>query len=76
VRAWKGHDPVALPHIGGHEFAGLVAQAGPGVTRWRPGDRVTVIGLEDAGRALAAMDVFSATAGMTVVKLPPACTEA
>jgi D-arabinose 1-dehydrogenase-like Zn-dependent alcohol dehydrogenase len=40
--AWKGHDPVALPHIGGHEFAGVVAQAGPGVTRWRAGDRVTV----------------------------------
>ena len=20
--AWKGHDPVALPHIGGHELAG------------------------------------------------------
>lgn len=40
--AWKGHDPVPLPHIGGHEFAGVVAAAGPGVTRWRPGDRVTV----------------------------------
>ena len=40
--AWKGHDPVALPHVGGHEFAGVVAQAGPGVTRWRPGDLVTV----------------------------------
>ena len=40
--AWKGHDPVALPHIGGHEFAGVVTAAGPGVTRWRPGDRVTV----------------------------------
>jgi D-arabinose 1-dehydrogenase-like Zn-dependent alcohol dehydrogenase len=40
--AWKGNDPVVLPHIGGHEFAGLVAAAGPGVTRWRPGDRVTV----------------------------------
>lgn len=39
--AWKGHDPVALPHVGGHEFAGVVAAAGPGVTRWRPGDRVT-----------------------------------
>jgi len=39
--AWKGHDPVTLPHVGGHEFAGLVAAAGPGVTRWRPGDRVT-----------------------------------
>jgi alcohol dehydrogenase len=40
--AWKGHDPVALPHIPGHEFAGTVAEAGPGVTRWQAGDRVTV----------------------------------
>ena len=28
--AWKGHDPVTLPHIGGHEFAGVVVAAGPG----------------------------------------------
>jgi len=40
--AWRGHDPVALPHIGGHEFAGVVAAAGPEVTRWQAGDRVTV----------------------------------
>jgi D-arabinose 1-dehydrogenase-like Zn-dependent alcohol dehydrogenase len=40
--AWKGHDPVVLPHIGGHELAGVVAQAGPEVTRWRAEDRVTV----------------------------------
>ena len=40
--AWKGHDPVALPHIGGHEFAGVVVTAGPEVTAWRAGDRVTV----------------------------------
>jgi alcohol dehydrogenase len=40
--AWKGHDPVSLPHIGGHEFAGTVVAAGPDVTAWRPGDRVTV----------------------------------
>jgi D-arabinose 1-dehydrogenase-like Zn-dependent alcohol dehydrogenase len=40
--AWRGHDPVVLPHIGGHEFAGIVAQTGPEVTRWRTGDRVTV----------------------------------
>ncbi len=39
--AWKGHDPVALPHIGGHEFAGVVAETGPAVSRWRAGDRVT-----------------------------------
>ncbi len=40
--AWKGHDPVALPHIPGHELAGTVAETGPGVARWRAGDRVTV----------------------------------
>jgi alcohol dehydrogenase len=40
--AWKGRDPVALPHIGGHEFAGVVVTAGPEVRRWRAGDRVTV----------------------------------
>ena len=39
--AWKGHDPVTLPHIGGHEFAGVVVAAGPEVTGWRAGDRVT-----------------------------------
>jgi alcohol dehydrogenase len=41
--AWQGHDPVpSLPHIGGHELAGTVVAAGPGVSRWRAGDRVTV----------------------------------
>ena len=39
--AWRGHDPVALPHIGGHEFAGVVSSIGPEVSRWRVGDRVT-----------------------------------
>jgi hypothetical protein len=33
-----------------------------------------VIGLEDTGRALAAMDGLSTTAGMTVVRLPLADT--
>jgi D-arabinose 1-dehydrogenase-like Zn-dependent alcohol dehydrogenase len=40
--AWQGHDPVTLPHIGGHEFAGTVVAAGPSVARWKAGDRVTV----------------------------------
>lgn len=40
--AWQGHDPVALPHIPGHEMAGVIAQVGPDVTRWQVGDRVTV----------------------------------
>jgi D-arabinose 1-dehydrogenase-like Zn-dependent alcohol dehydrogenase len=40
---WVGHDPgIALPHVPGHEFAGVVAAVGTDVTGWRPGDRVTV----------------------------------
>lgn len=39
--AWRGHDPVALPHVPGHEFAGVVARVGAEVGSWRPGDRVT-----------------------------------
>lgn len=40
--AWRGHDPVALPHVPGHEFAGVIARVGAEITSWRPGDRVTV----------------------------------
>jgi D-arabinose 1-dehydrogenase-like Zn-dependent alcohol dehydrogenase len=40
---WRGHDPgITLPHVPGHELAGVVAATGPGVRRWRAGDRVTV----------------------------------
>jgi alcohol dehydrogenase len=39
--AWRGHDPVALPHVPGHEMAGVVAEVGPAVTGWKIGDRVT-----------------------------------
>ncbi len=40
--AWKGHDPVPLPHVPGHELAGVVEDVGPEVRHWRAGDRVTV----------------------------------
>jgi alcohol dehydrogenase len=40
--AWRGHDPVPLPHVGGHEYAGVVSEVGQGVTRFAVGDRVTV----------------------------------
>lgn len=41
--AWVGHEPdIALPHIPGHEMAGVVEAVGRDVTRWREGDRVTV----------------------------------
>jgi L-iditol 2-dehydrogenase len=36
------YDLLAPPRIYGHETAGVVAQAGAGVTRYRPGDRVVV----------------------------------
>jgi alcohol dehydrogenase len=41
--AWMDHDTgVALPHVPGHELAGIVDQVGSNVTQWRIGDRVTV----------------------------------
>jgi alcohol dehydrogenase len=40
---WMGHDPdIRLPHVPGHELAGVVAAKGQLVTRWNVGDRVTV----------------------------------
>lgn len=40
--AWRGHDPVPLPNVPGHELAGTVHAVGSHVTRWAAGDRVTV----------------------------------
>lgn len=40
---WVGHDAdIELPHVPGHELAGVIAAVGRDVTRWRVGDRVTV----------------------------------
>ena len=40
---WMGHDPdIHLPHVPGHELAGVVVATGPGVQNWKAGDRVTV----------------------------------
>ncbi len=40
---WMGHDPdITLPHVPGHELAGVIEAAGQAVTRWRVGDRVTM----------------------------------
>ncbi|MFI7384670.1 alcohol dehydrogenase catalytic domain-containing protein [Streptomyces sp. NPDC049813] len=40
---WQGHDPdIVLPHVPGHELAGVVQEAGADVRGWRAGDRVTV----------------------------------
>ena len=40
---WQGNDPdIKLPHVPGHELAGVVEAVGDAVTQWRVGDRVTV----------------------------------
>src|SRR5690348_18030127 len=40
---WMGHDAdIKLPHVPGHELAGVVEAVGGNVRSWRPGDRVTV----------------------------------
>ncbi len=48
---WAGHDDdiTTLPHVPGHELAGVVAAVGPGVARWSVGDRVTVPFVEGCG---------------------------
>ena len=40
---WMGHDTdIVLPHVPGHELAGVVQAVGKDVRNWQVGDRVTV----------------------------------
>ena len=40
---WMGHDPaITVPHVPGHELAGVVTALGPAVRSFAAGDRVTV----------------------------------
>jgi alcohol dehydrogenase len=48
--AWAGHDDITLPHVPGHELAGVVSAVGSEVTQWSVGDRVTVPFVEGCGR--------------------------
>ena len=48
---WVGHDPdIVLPHVPGHEIAGVVEEVGRDVRRWKPGDRVSVPFIAGCGR--------------------------
>jgi alcohol dehydrogenase len=40
---WMGHDAdIILPHVPGHEFAGVIKSVSKDVKKWKTGDRVTV----------------------------------
>jgi alcohol dehydrogenase len=40
---WMGHDAdISLPHVPGHEIAGVIEAVGKDVRQWHPGDRVTL----------------------------------
>jgi alcohol dehydrogenase len=40
---WMGHDAdISLPHVPGHEIAGVIVACGSNVSRWKQGDRVTL----------------------------------
>jgi alcohol dehydrogenase len=40
---WMGHDPdIKLPHVPGHEIAGVIEAVGKDVAKWKIGDRVTL----------------------------------
>ncbi|MGB8647221.1 MAG: zinc-dependent alcohol dehydrogenase family protein [Anaerolineae bacterium] len=40
---WMGHDAdIRLPHVPGHELAGVIVEVGKEVRGWKAGDRVTV----------------------------------
>lgn len=51
---WMGHDrDITLPHVPGHELAGVIESVGDDVANWRPGDRVTAPFICACGRCAA-----------------------
>lgn len=55
---WQGHDGdiTAMPHVPGHELAGVVAAVGAGVARWSVGEPVTVPFVNACGRCQVCAD--------------------
>jgi 2-desacetyl-2-hydroxyethyl bacteriochlorophyllide A dehydrogenase len=55
LHVYHGHmdHRVRLPQVIGHEMSGVIEAVGPGVTNWRPGDRVTVMPLDPCGHCPA-----------------------
>ncbi len=48
---WQGHDSdIELPHVPGHELAGVIEAVGSGITKWTVGDRVTVPFVSGCGK--------------------------
>lgn len=49
--AWMGHDSdIVLPHVPGHEFAGVISAIGSSVSKHSIGDRVTVPFVSGCGK--------------------------
>lgn len=54
---WMGHDrAISLPHVPGHELAGVVAAVGPDCRHWRVGQRVTAPFVLACGRCMLCRD--------------------
>lgn len=54
----KGHIPVPLPMVLGHEGAGIVEEVGAGVDSVAPGDRIVLVGAPMCGKCRACLSGF------------------
>jgi len=56
--AWMGHDPdiKSLPHVPGHECAGLIEAVGADVKKWKPGMRAIIPVVSGCGRCGYCLD--------------------
>lgn len=52
LKGWRGLE-LEKPHVGGSDGAGVVDAVGPGVTQWKPGDRVVVYASRSCGACAA-----------------------